>query len=64
MIHNFAALAILGLAALIAKVVCNICDKAGFPKYFGLRILLPVINLLVVYALAFGDWPIHKEMRR
>jgi hypothetical protein len=64
MIHNLAVLATLGLAALIAKVTCNICEKAGFPRYFGLLILLPVVNLLLVYALAFGDWPIHKELRR
>jgi len=64
MVQNLAVLATVGLCLLAAKVSCNIFAKAGFPKYFGLLVFLPVVNLLVVYVLAFGDWPIHKELRR
>ena len=64
MVQNLAILATVGLGLLAAKVSCNIFVKAGFPKYFGLLMFLPVVNLLVVYVLAFGDWPIHKELRR
>jgi hypothetical protein len=62
MIQNLAILATMGLIALVAKVSCNVYEKAGFPKYFGLLLLLPIINLLALYALAFGDWPIHKKL--
>ncbi len=64
MIQNLAVLATIGLCLLIAKVACNVFSKAGFPTYFGLLVFLPVINVLVLYTLAFGEWPIHKELRR
>ena len=64
MIHTLAILATIGLCLMIAKVACNVYAKAGFPTYFGLLVFLPVINLLVLYALAFGEWPIHKDLRR
>ena len=64
MVQNLAVLATVGLALLTAKVSCNIFAKAGFPKYFGLLVFLPVVNLLALYVLAFGDWPIHREIKR
>jgi hypothetical protein len=29
-----------------------------------LLVFLPIVNLLVLYILAFDEWPIHKEARR
>ena len=64
MIQNLAVLATIGFCLLVAKISCNVYTKAGFPKYFGLLVFVPVINVLVLYTLAFGDWPIHKELRQ
>lgn len=64
MIQNLAVFATIGLCLLIAKVACNVFSKAGFPTYFGLLVFLPIVNLLVLYILAFDEWPIHKEARR
>ena len=64
MIQNLATLVIIGFALLAAKVSCNVFSKAGFPKYFGLLILLPVINLFALYALAFTEWPVEKQLRQ
>jgi hypothetical protein len=63
MIHNLAVVLVLGLIALLAKASCNVYSKAGFPPLFGLLVFVPVINLIALYALAFGDWPIHQSGR-
>ncbi len=64
MVHTIATLAFAALLLLFAKVSCNVYAKAGFPRYFGLLLFLPGINVLILYVLAFGDWPIHKDLRR
>ena len=64
MLQNLAILVVAGFMLLAAKVSCNVFSKAGFPKYFGLLLLVPVINFIAIYALAFTEWPIEKEMRR
>ena len=51
-------LVIPGLFALIALVpFWRIFSKAGLAKELSLLILVPVLNLGVLYYLAFTDWP-------
>jgi hypothetical protein len=35
----------------------RICAKAGFPGALGLLIVIPVLNLFLLYFLAFAEWP-------
>ena len=35
----------------------RICSRAGFPGALGLLIAVPVFNLVLLYVLAFADWP-------
>jgi hypothetical protein len=39
----------------------RICAKAGFPGALGLLILVPLVNLLLLYFLAFADWPVMQR---
>lgn len=64
MVEKLGFLTVLGLLLLVAKISCNVYTKAGFPKYFGLLIFIPVINFIALYALAFGEWPIEKNHQR
>lgn len=34
-----------------------ICDKAGFPGWISLATLVPVLNILLLFFLAFTQWP-------
>lgn len=34
-----------------------ISTKAGFPGWISLAILIPVLNLIFLFFLAFADWP-------
>ena len=48
-----------------------ICQKAGFPAWYALATLVPVLNIAFMFFLAFEDWPAlrgtaeqHKDARR
>lgn len=60
------ALAILmGLIVLIIKILiyCKIFSKAGYCWALGLLMLVPIANIIMPFVLAFGDWPVQKELR-
>ena len=35
----------------------RIFTKAGFSGWFSLLMLVPMVNLVTLYVLAFSDWP-------
>ncbi len=56
---------LMGLIVVIIKVLifCKIFSKAGYCWALGLLMLVPIANIIMPFVLAFGDWPIRKEMR-
>jgi energy-converting hydrogenase Eha subunit B len=38
----------------------RICQKAGYPGALGLLTVVPLVNLVFLYYLAFATWPAHK----
>ncbi len=38
-----------------------ILDKAGFDKKWVFFLLFPVINIIMIWVLAFTDWPNLKD---
>jgi len=38
----------------------RICQKAGYPGALGLLTVIPLVNLVFLYYLAFATWPAHK----
>ncbi len=62
----FAVFGILfALIVVIIKVLifCKIFSKAGYCWALGLLMLVPIANIIMPFVLAFGNWPIQKEMR-
>ena len=53
----------LAFAVITIVAYCKIFSKAGYNWALGLLMLVPIVNLIVMLVLAFGDWPILKEMR-
>lgn len=45
------------LAAIIVVPFWQICRKAGYTGWLSLLILFPVVNLGLLYFLAFARWP-------
>jgi len=38
-----------------------IFKKAGYHPALGLLILFPIVNIILIYFLAFSRWPIHRK---
>lgn len=55
----------LGLAWLIFLAIgvapfWRICSRVGHSPWLSLLVLLPLINLIFIYWLAFAEWPSDK----
>ena len=57
-------LIILGLSALWAWAGWRIFQKAGYPDWIGLGVLVPPVAVVLVIFLAVADWPIEKPRPR
>ncbi len=44
-------------AVVIVLPFWKIFAKAGFSGWLGLLMIVPLVNLLALYGLAFSDWP-------
>ena len=53
----------LAMVILTAVVFCKIFSKAGYHWALGLIMLIPIGNLIMLCILAFGQWPIHRELQ-
>jgi uncharacterized membrane protein YhaH (DUF805 family) len=53
------------LVALAIKLLicCKIFSKAGYSWALGLLMLIPVVNIIMAFFLAFADWPVRRELR-
>jgi len=45
------------LAVLTVIPVWRICTRMGHPGWFSIAVLVPIVNILFLYFLAFTDWP-------
>jgi hypothetical protein len=54
---------VLILLILVVIPYWKIFGKAGFSSWLALLILVPIVNLVMLYFLAFADWPVLKERR-
>ncbi len=45
-----------------AVVYWRIFSKAGYSGAMGLLMFIPIANIVVLCILAFGEWPIYKEL--
>ncbi len=35
----------------------KILEKAGYPKHFVLYLLIPILNIVMIWFFAFSKWP-------
>jgi len=54
-----------GLIVIAIKILiyCKIFSKAGYCWALGLLMLIPIANIIMLFVLAFADWPIQRELR-
>jgi len=58
----FAVLAV--IIILTAVIWCKLFSKAGYRWPLGLLMLVPIANVIMPFILAFGQWPIEKELKQ
>lgn len=60
---GFFEMAIIGTIVLFAVIpFWMICSKAGFPGWISLAILFPVLNIALLFFLAFAEWPALRHV--
>ena len=56
--------AVLVATALQILIFCMIFHKAGYSWAMGLLMLVPIANIIMPFILAFGDWPVRRELQQ
>jgi len=54
---------VLLIVAVKILVFCKIFSKAGYSWALGLLMLVPIANIIMLFVLAFAEWPIERELR-
>jgi hypothetical protein len=49
-------------AVLFVIPVWKICTKAGYPGQLSLLGLVPIANIVLLYYLAFAEWPSQRKV--
>lgn len=45
------------MAIVVVVPVWRLCQRLGYPGWMGILILIPMVNLALLYFIAFTDWP-------
>ncbi len=51
------------LTVLLVWPMWRICMKAGFPGPLGLMAIVPLLNLGMLFFLAFAEWPALRDKK-
>lgn len=57
-------LAVMVVVPMKLLIFCMLFHKAGYSWAFGLLMLVPLVNIIMIFILAFGDWPVRRELRQ
>jgi hypothetical protein len=60
----FGVLTVIGVLIVKAMICCKIFAKAGYCWALGLLMFIPIANLIMIFMLAFGEWPIQRQVRQ
>ena len=48
------------IATVVVIPARRICQRTGYPGWMGILILVPMVNLVLLYIIAFADWPTNQ----
>jgi len=58
------ALIYAGFTALAVAAAVSIVRKAGYSGWWVVAGLVPLANVVMLFAFAFADWPVLQQLRR
>ena len=38
-----------------------VLKKAGYPIWWSLTLIVPLVNIIMIWGFANGDWPVEKK---
>ena len=53
---------VLAIVIIKAFLFCKIFANAGYHWAWGLLVLVPIVGVVMLFVLAFGRWPVRKEL--
>lgn len=53
-----------GFTALAVAAAVSIVRKAGYSGWWVAAGLIPLVNVVMLFAFAFADWPVLRDLRR
>jgi hypothetical protein len=54
----------LGVGGIIIVIpLWKVFSKAGYPAALSLGMMLPLVNIVLLYFLGFSEWPVLKELK-
>jgi hypothetical protein len=54
----------LGVGGIIIVIpLWKVFSKAGYPGALSLGMMLPLVNIVLLYFLGFSEWPVLKELK-
>jgi len=51
------------MASVIVVPFWRIFSKAGFPGALSLLMFIPLVNLIMIFVLAFAEWPALRDKK-
>ena len=57
-------LAISAMSLIIVWPAMRICRRVGFPLWLGVLAIVPLANVLLVWFVAYAEWPLEKGARQ
>ncbi len=54
---------VLIIVAVKILIFCKIFSKTGYSWALGLLMLVPIANIIMLFVLAFAEWPVQRELR-
>ena len=56
---------IISIAIAAYSLYCMWCiaKKAGYEPWYGLLMIVPILNVVLLYYFAFTEWPIEKQRK-
>lgn len=52
---------ILVMAVLLVLIFGIVVKKAGFSRWWSLLLVVPLVNLIMIWVFAFVEWPAEKN---
>lgn len=59
---EFIIIVVIGVVIVVPN--WKIFSKAGFSGWWSLLMIVPFINILLEYYLAFAEWPLQRELKK